>query len=263
MRSLAIAAAAIAVVGCSRGDPEPSPAGSPTELLARAQERLREQATLTFESTYTRTRADRPDDPERYAEGEGALDLAARWGRLTFELDVDLPTSESQPDPLADPITLRWDRSSLEAELGERRSRVDRAEARDDGALLGALPDELEGLIGLLDDGRDERRLDDDEIDDYEVAHVAFTVEARAAGRAGVPAELRKAFEQALYGPELALDAWIDGGGLPRRLGYTVELEPVRREGKLILPARTVEVVYDLAAFGEPVSGLEFESQAG
>lgn len=48
----------------------------------------------------------------------------------------------------------------------------------------------------------------------------------------------------------------------PERL-VTIALEPARSGGKLVLPARTVRVTYDLGSYGEPVTGLEFESQAG
>ena len=92
MRQLAAAAlVAVALAGCAGGDEEAEPAGSPEELLAQAADRLREQATFSFESTSVRTRADRPDDEETFMDAAGAVDLEQGRGRATVELDLGLP----------------------------------------------------------------------------------------------------------------------------------------------------------------------------
>jgi hypothetical protein len=52
---------------------------------------------------------------------------------------------------------------------------------------------------------------------------------------------------------ELRLEAWIGKDGLPHRLDYVVLLDPVRHDGKLVLPARSIRVTYELRAFGENV----------
>ena len=47
----------------------------------------------------------------------GAVDLEQGRGRAEVELDLGLPDSGSEPS-LDDPVTLRWDRSRFEAEIG-------------------------------------------------------------------------------------------------------------------------------------------------
>ena len=82
-------------------------------------------------------------------------------------------------------------------------------------------------------------------------AHYAFAYDAKAAGRLGIPAELNAAFEQALYGPRLELEAWIEDDGLPHKLSYAIHLKPTRGGFNLKLPARTVRVTYELDDFGD------------
>ena len=84
-------------------------------------------------------------------------------------------------------------------------------------------------------------------------AHYAFTIDSRKAGQRGFPVELGEAFAQATGGSGAELETWIGEDGLPHRLDYVVRLEPVRNAGKLVLPARTIRVTYELSAFGEPV----------
>ena len=134
-------AAALALAGCSGSGEDAAPRGSPGELLAGAADRLREESTFSFESEHVRTRADRPGEPETYAEVDGAIDLNRGRGRATVELDLGLPSAESEPG-LDDPIALRWNRSTLEAEIGGAARRVSRSDARESGGLIGRLPDE-------------------------------------------------------------------------------------------------------------------------
>jgi hypothetical protein len=178
MRSLGVALAALALAGCAGGEDEAAAPQSddPAVLLAQAADRLREQATFSYTATYTRTRSDQPNDPLQYGETEGALDHAAKRGRMTLQFDLGLPE-------LDDPITLRWNTAELEAEFGGHVRRMAR---------------------------------------------------------------------------RMLAEAWIDADGLPRRLSYTLRFPAIKA-----LPARTVVGVYDLADFGEPVSGLEFKKQAG
>lgn len=211
--------------------------------------RLREQGTFSFEAESVRTRADRPDEPETFAEMEGAVDLDQGRGRATVDLDLGLPGSGSEPG-LDDPITLRWDRSTFEAEIGGETRRLARSDARESAGLIGRLPDEPEALVELLELGKHARRLDAD--------RVGFVVDARKAGRAGVPAEVAPGAAAGLFGAELPFEAEIGGDGLPRQISYRIEQDATEA-----LPARTVEVTYVLTDVGEPVSGLEFTSQAG
>jgi hypothetical protein len=225
-RRVAAALAALALAGCAGEGEEAAPSESPAELLAQAADRLREQATFTVDSTAVRTRADRPDEHETIAELRGAVELGSGRGRATVELNLGLPESGDEPG-LDDPIELRWDRSAFEAEIGGERSRLSRGEARENGGAIGRIPDELEGLVELLERGTNVRALDDD--------HLAFTVP----------------------GADTA-EAWLDDEGRPEKIVTRLE-----QKATAALPARTVEVTYELADFGESVSGLEFRSQAG
>lgn len=144
---------------------------------------------------------------------------------------------------------MRWDAETIALGGDGRSQRLERARARESSGLLGRYPDEVDALDDLLADALRPRLLGNE---DGEV-HYAFAIDARDAGRRGVPAELSGAFEQALHGPELELEAWIGADGLPRRLDYIVRLEPVRSGGEVVLPARTVRVSYELDEFGESV----------
>lgn len=246
---VAALAAALALAGCAGGDEKAAPEGSPTELLARAADRLREESTFSFESEHVRTRADRPGEPETYAEVDGAIDLARGRGRATVDLDLGLPSTESEPG-LDDPIALRWDRATLEAEIGGEARRLARAQARENGGLIGRLPDEPETLPMLLELGTRARKLGD--------GRIGFEVDARKAGRFGAPAELAAAAAAGNLGARLPMEVVVGGDGAPRRISYRIEQEPTPA-----LPARTIVVTYKLADLGEPVSGLQFTSQAG
>jgi hypothetical protein len=238
----ALAALALVLPGCAGGDDDAAPAAPPAELLAQAADRLREQATFTFEADYVRTRADRPDDPETYAEVEGVLDLARGRGRATVELlALGLPDSGDEPG-LDDPITLRWDREMFEAEIDGEPRRMSRARARTSAGLIGRLPDEPEALARLLELAENARLLDDGRID--------FTVEPGKAARAGAPAELTDAAAAGLLGATLPLEVSLGDDGLPERIAYRVELEPTAA-----LPGRTIVVTYELADFGKPYPG--------
>ena len=249
-RCVAALLVALALAGCAGGDEEEAaPEGSPTELLAQAADRLREQATFSFESEHVRTRADRPGDPETYVEVDGAIDLARGRGRATVLLDLGLPSGGLEPG-LDDPIALRWDRSTFEAEIGGEARRLPRAEARESGGLIGRLPDEPEALVTLLNLGTKARKLG--------AGRIGFEVDARRAGRSGAPAELADAAAAGSLGAHLPMEVVVDGDGVPRRISYRIEQEPSG-----VLPARTIVVTYELADLGEPVSGLQFTLQAG
>ena len=152
--------------------------------------------------------------------------------------------------PLEDPIALRWDRATLEAEIGGAARRLSRDQARESGGLIGRLPDEPEALATLLELGTRARTLGD--------RRIGFEVDARKAGRFGAPAELAPAAAAGSLGAHLPLEVVIGGDGAPRRISYRIEQAPTP-----VLPARTIVVTYELADLGEPVSGLQFTSQAG
>ncbi len=251
--------AALTLAAC--GGQASAPAGSATQLLADAAANLQERSTLGFSFEYVRTRTDRPDDPERYGRGEGALDLAERRGRLRFDLDLGLPSSAGSR--VEDPFELRWDRGWIEATIDGEARRLPRDDARATGGLLGRLPDEPEAVISLLGMAQGARRAGEDTLAGERLAVIEFVVDAREAGGLGAPAELSKAATAGMLGERLEMEAWVDEDRLPRVIALTIRLEPVSSGGKLVLPARTVRIAYKLDDFGEPVTGLQFESQAG
>lgn len=246
-RLISLALLVLALAGCGGSETAAGPAGDPAELLERAPQLLREQETLAFSFHYTRTRADRADDGERYLEGEGALDLGADAGRMEVTLDLGLPD-----DPFDGPIELRWTRTRLTARVGGKSSQLEREHGRQSGGLVGRMPDEPAGLIGLLGRATEARDEGSETIDGVEVRRLSFVVDARAAGRARVPSELSLAAQEGGLGERLPLVAWVDGEGLVRRIAYEVRLPEQRQRpsGKLILPRRTIRGVYDLSDFG-------------
>jgi hypothetical protein len=236
-------AAAVAAGGCG-GDSADAPAlpVDPGRALANSAAALRDQGTFTFEASFTRVKATTPDDVEEYATARGALDLAADEGRAELDLAPLFPGNEQSP---LDDLKVDWTAKSLTTVLDEKSRTVDRARARASGGLIGRYPDEVEALDDLLAMPSRPRLVERDD----GTAHYAFSFEAKAAGRRGIPAELSGAFEQALYGPRLELEAWIEEDGLPHRISYVVHLEPLR--GSFSLPRRTVRVTYELDDFGD------------
>jgi hypothetical protein len=247
------AALVAATSGCgSGGQDATSVPEDPATALERAAERLREESSFRFTLSYTRTRADRPDDAERYAEGEGALDLATGRGRMTFELDLGLPGDES-PD-VEEPFELRWSRERLHVTWQGKSDSSSRSRARESRALMGVLPDEPEALVDLLAKGREARVAGREALAGMEVVRVRFVVDARAAGRAGVPPELHRLGAAGGLGATLPMETWIAADGLPRVVAYQVSLKPTRIL-KTRLPSRTIRGEYRLEAFGEPFRG--------
>ena len=174
--------------GCG-GDPSVSrPASSPAELLQGAGEAAREHGTLTFSFEYVRTRADRPDDPERYGSGEGALDLSERRGRLRLELELGLQSDAARE--LEQPFELRWDEEWVEAELQGKSRKIARERARETGGLVGRLPDEPEAMLAFLELGSEARLRSEETLGGEPMSVVEFVVAARKAGELGAPAEL-------------------------------------------------------------------------
>lgn len=217
----------------------------PGRALAHSASALREEGTFTFEASFTRVLATTPDEVEEYATATGALDLSAGAGRAELDLTQLLPGGLETP--LSRPVQLRWAGTSLTIAVEGRTQTLRRVRARSDAGLIGRYPDEVESLDDLLAHPSRARLLERKD----GTAHYAFAYGAGAAGRLGVPAELSDAFKQALYGPRLELEAWIEDDGLPHRISYAVQLKPARSAGKLVLPARTIRVTYELDGFGE------------
>ncbi|MBA2297032.1 MAG: hypothetical protein H0W14_03220 [Actinobacteria bacterium] len=234
--------------GCGGKSGNAQPAVTPAEAIQRAAVRLSEEGTFRFDASFTRVQDAEPDEVEEYATAEGVVDLTAGKARASFELAPLFPGREN-PAPLDDPVELRWGDESITVVADGRSQRLDRSQARESGGLLGRYPDEVDALDDLLADALRPRLLGNDDGE----AHYSFTIDSRAAGRRGFPAELSDAFAQSKGGPKLELETWIGSDGLPHRLDYVIRLEPVRNDGKLILPARTVRVTYVLSEFGEPV----------
>jgi hypothetical protein len=174
------------------------------------------------------------------------LDSGEARASLTL---APLDPARANPTPIDEALRLRWDEDSVMVRISGRSQEVARARARRSGGLLGRYPDEVDALDDLLADALRPRFVGEEDGQ----AHYAFEIDSRVAGRRGFPAELSGAFAQGSGGMELRLEAWIAEDGLPHRLDYVVLLDPVRRDGKLVLPARTVRVTYALSAFGEPV----------
>jgi hypothetical protein len=171
-------------------------------------------------------------------------------GRSRASLTLaSLDPTGTNPAPLDEPVQLQWDEDSVTVRAAGRSQQAARARAREHGGLLGRYPDEIDALDDLLEDALRPRLLGDEDGQ----AHYGFEIDSRKGGRRGFPAELSRAFAQGSGGMELELEAWIGADGLPHRLDYVVLLDPVHHDGKLVLPARTVRVSYDLSAFGEPL----------
>lgn len=252
-RLAAAAALVVLLAGCGADDAPDEEVGvrSPEDAAAAAHEALEASETFGFTATYVRTRADAVDEPEEYASSEGAVDLIDDRGRIVLQLSLE---GVDAPE-LTEPIELQWDAENLAAHGGEEVRSVARAEARETGGLVGRLPDEPAGLATLLTVAREPEEIGTETIDGRETTGYRFAVDRRAAGQAGVPAELSLALEQGNPGVRLVLEAWLDEAALPRRLAYVVELDPVTEEetGREVLPARTITATYDLADFGAPV----------
>ncbi len=217
----------------------------PARALARSATNLREQGTFTLAASFTRVLATAPNDVEEYATAKGALDLGAGAGRAELDLGQLFPGREDTP--FSRPVKLSWAGKSLTVAVEGRAQAVSRARAKTEGAPIGRYPDEVEALDDLLATPLRPRLLEREN----GTAHYAFAYDAKAAGRQGVPAELSKAFEQALYGPRLELEAWIEEDGLPHRISYAIRLKPLlTSKGKRVLPRRTIRVTYELDDFG-------------
>jgi hypothetical protein len=243
---LGLTAALALASGCSGGGERADVAlpADPGRALEQSAAALREQGTFTFEASFTRVKATAPNDVEEYATSNGALDLGAGAGRVELDLEPLFP--EQQGAPFDEPAKLHWAGTSLTVELGHQTQTVSRARARASGGLIGRYPDEVESLDDLLTRAERPRLLDRE----GGTAHFGFAYEAKAAGRLGIPAELSEAFKQALYGPRLELEAWIESDGLPHKLSYAIHLKPTRGVN-VTLPARTVRVTYELDDFGD------------
>ncbi|MGI9110834.1 MAG: hypothetical protein ACR2GT_01310 [Gaiellaceae bacterium] len=247
---MAVALVLVGLAGGCGGNEQSagSTAAEPAEALALAAARLREEGTFRFEASFTRVKETAPDDVEEYATAEGAVDLGAGRSRASFELAPLFPGRENEA-PLDKPVELRWNGQSVTAVSEGRSQRIARARARESGGLFGRYPDEVDALDDLLADAVRPRLLGSE----GGVARYGFEIDSRRAGRRGFPAELYKLFAQGRDRPKLELEAWIGDDGLPSRLDYIIGLEPVRNAGKLVLPARTIRVTYELSAFGETV----------
>jgi hypothetical protein len=244
---LTAALALAGVAGGCGGDSDDAPAlpADPGRALAQSAAALRAEGTFTFEASFTRVKVTTPDDVEEYATAHGALDLTADEGTAELELAPLFPGQEESP--LDGPVELRWTATSLNVVLGGRAQTIERARSRASSGLIGRYPDEVEALVDLLAKPLRPRLLERED----GTAHYAFSYDAKAAGRRGIPAELNEAFEQALYGPRLELEAWIEDDGLPHRISYAIHLKPLRGSFNFSLPRRTVRVSYELDDFGD------------
>ena len=268
IRRIGAASGAVAVLvlaGCG-GDraatpQQPASPAAARDSVIRAADRLRAEKTFSFEAEFTETKK-RTGKRERYMTLEGSVDLAAREGRTVVDLSwLEKQFAELRP-PGADegagsltsePIEVRFNDRWAFGRLKGRWERATREQLR--GALLGRAAEEPAQLVVLLPLAEGARPNGTDVVDGAETTRVRFTVDARRAGGAGVPAELYRAFEAAQYGPKLDFEAWLDADGLPRRLAYWIEKGDVRapKGGKVVIPAKTIRAEYRLFGFGDDV----------
>jgi hypothetical protein len=244
----ALGAALAALLGGCGATPanDVGPPETPEDAASAAHAALEAAGTFAFEATYVRTRADALDQPEEYGSSEGAVDLDEDAGRMHLRL-IDIAD-------LRDPIELRWDAEALFANIGGEARSVTRADAREDAGLIGRFPDEPAGLVALLTLARDPEEIGHAAIGGRDTTGYRFAVDRRAAGQVGVPVELSRALDAGNPEVRLTLEAWLDAGGVARRLAYVVHLAALHDDAdRVILPARIVRATYDLRDFGAPV----------
>jgi hypothetical protein len=255
---------ALCAAGCGGEEAAaaPPPPADPAAALARASERLREVGTFAFAAAFVETKRATPDVHTEYMTLSGELDLAAGEGRTLVDMTwfgeeleklrpPGAPTDPGLEAFFGAPVEIRWDEREAHVRAGDRWHRGSRAKLRT--GTLGTAAEEPANLIGLLPLAQNARAAGAEDVEGEPTTRVLFTVDARRAGKAYVPAELYGAFEQALHGPQLRLEAWLDADGLPRRLAYSVSKKEVRSKGKLIIPAKTIRVTYTLSRFGDDV----------
>lgn len=218
--------------------------------VREAPARALAEGTFAFEARYVRQLPGEPN--EIYLKLDGAVDLRAQSGRMAAHLAALFEGLPEEPE-FDEPIELTWTATRLTAVLQGKEQSLQRARARDSAGLIGRLPDEPAALLALLGRADEIRRVGDERVDGRRTTRFTCSVDARRAGRTGVPAELAGAFAQALHGPRLPLDVWLDADGLPRRIEYVIRLKPLSGAGRQLLPARVVRGRYDLFDFGAPV----------
>ena len=252
MRRAAAAFLAALLAGCGGGEDETSSVPELSAAAVReAPARVRAERTFGFTATYTRELPDRP--PETYLTLTGAVDVAGS-GRMEADLSKLFSDSPEPVDELEEPFRLRWTPERLTAVVDGREQSLPRAGARESAGLLGRLPDEPLGVLDLLRDAEGMRRVGDERVGAVATTHFGGHVDPRRAGDGAVPAEFGLGLEQLLAEPRLPLDVWLDADGLPRRIEYVFRLKPLEAEDTPVLPARSIRGVYELSAFGEPVT---------
>lgn len=266
VRLVALAGVLLALGACGGETPASPPAAVGSDSVARAAELVRSAGTLSFEAEFVETKR-KTGKRERYMTVAGALDLAAGEGRAFVDLTwMAEQLAELAPGGAAqveadreldalfgEPIEVRWNDRAGFGRLEGRWHRATREQLRS--SLFGRAAEEPAQLLALLVLAEGVTAVGTEVVDDVETTRVRFTVDARRAGGAGVPAELYRAFEAAQYGPELDFEAWLDGEGLPRRIAYWFDKDDVRSPDgtKVIIPAKTIRAEYRLFGFGDDV----------
>ena len=263
-RAGAAGAVLVVLAGCggdraAAPDAPASPAAA-RDSIARAADRLRAEKTFSFEAEFNETKK-KTGKRERYMTLSGSVDLGAGEGRTVVDLSwLDKQLAELRSagadEPAAlfgKPIEVRWNERYAFGRVKGRWERATREQLR--GALLGRAAEEPAQLVSLLRLAEDAKAAGSERVDGAATTRVRFTVDARRAGGAGVPAELYRAFAAAQYGPKLDFEAWIDADGLPRRIAYWIEKGDVRAPtgGKVLIPAKTIRADYRLFGFGDDV----------
>ena len=244
--ALAGAVAAAALAACGGGDAGAgAEATDPSTAIRRATVRVRDANTFAFDAESTRTRTG--EEPQRYLTADGELDLAEGRGRMTLDVSKLFDLGGRGNEALSQPVELWWDRTTLYGRVKGTVERASRAQAR--GSLIGRVPDEPAALVELLALADRPRKLGEERVGATDTVGYGFVVDARAVRKRRIPAEA----PAALARRELPMEVWLDERGLPRRIAYVLESPPLRRDGRQILPARTVRVQYDLRAFGDDV----------
>jgi hypothetical protein len=250
VRRAAAALLAALLAGCGGEEGTSSAPELSAAAVREAPAHVRAAGTFAFEASYVRRVPDKAD--ERYLVLTGAVDVRSDGGRMEVDLSL-FPPLPGTGHELDEPIGFSWTRGRVTARIGGKETSLARARARTNGGLIGRLPDEPLGVLGLLGHAEGMRRVGGERLDGVATTHFAGRVDPRRAGKGTVPAEFGLGLEQLLAEPRLPLEVWLDAEGLPRRIEYVFRLKPLENEGTPVLPARSIRGVYDLSGFGDPV----------